>query len=126
MVSPRGPPPGPNRNGLRIPRITDCGSGLWSFSSTVGLASSAIGFCNLSQLFCNSVCLCAVAFLCPKFGAGFPALPCPRQQFVAMATLGEFLQTNGLTDPKIINYMTQTLQLAIVSDFCELLDLCRV
>ena len=111
MVSPRGPPPGPNRNGLRIPRITDCGSGLWSFSSTVGFA--------IGHLFCNSVCLCAVAFLCPKFGAGFPALPCPRQQFVAMATLGEFLQTNGLTDPKIINYMTQTLQLAIVSDFAS-------
>ena len=36
-----------------------------------------------------------------------------------MATLGEFLQTNGLTDPKIINYMTQTLQLAIVSDFAS-------
>ena len=83
------------------------------------LARSAIGFCNLSQLFCNSVCLCAVAFLCPKFGAGFPALPCPRQQFVAMATLGEFLQTNGLTDPKIINYETRTLQLASASDFAS-------
>merc|ERR1711884_663942 len=58
-----------------------------------------------------------VAFLCPRFGASFPALPCPKQQLVAMATLGEFLQTNGLTDPKIINYMTQTLQLASVSDF---------
>merc|ERR1712079_106573 len=32
---------------------------------------------------------------------------------------GEFLQTNGLTDPKIINYMTQTLQLASVSDFAS-------
>ena len=74
------------------------------------LARSAIGFCNLSQLFCNSVCLCAVAFL---------PLPARSSSLVAMASLGEFLQANGLSDPKIINYMTQTLQLAIVSDFAS-------
>ena len=36
-----------------------------------------------------------------------------------MSALGEFLQNNGLTDPKIINYMTGTLQLASVSDFAS-------
>ena len=36
-----------------------------------------------------------------------------------MSALGDFLQNNGLTDPKVINYMTQTLQLKGVSDFAN-------
>jgi len=36
-----------------------------------------------------------------------------------MAALGGFLQNNGLTDPKLINYMTKTLQLESVSDFAS-------
>jgi len=36
-----------------------------------------------------------------------------------MAALGEFLQTNGLTDPKIINYMRNTLLLESVTDFAS-------
>jgi len=47
-----------------------------------------------------------------------PFLP-SRQLFIAMSALGDFLQNNGLTDPKIINYMTQTLQLKGVSDFAN-------
>ena len=50
---------------------------------------------------------------------GFPPCPSPKQPFVAMPALGAFLQTNGLTDPKIINYMTKTLQLERVSDFAS-------
>jgi len=36
-----------------------------------------------------------------------------------MSALGAFLQTNGLTDSKVINYMTQTLKLESVSDFAS-------
>ena len=36
-----------------------------------------------------------------------------------MSALGAFLQTNGLTDSKVINYMTQTLKLEGVSDFAS-------
>jgi len=36
-----------------------------------------------------------------------------------MSALGGFLQNNGLTDPKLINYMTKTLQLESVSDFAS-------
>merc|ERR1719361_2551346 len=36
-----------------------------------------------------------------------------------MSALGDFLQNNGLTDPKIMNYMTKTLQLETVSDFAS-------
>jgi len=36
-----------------------------------------------------------------------------------MAALGEFLQNNGLTDPKIINYMRNKLLLESVTDFAS-------
>merc|ERR1719464_1000989 len=36
-----------------------------------------------------------------------------------MSALGDFLQNNGLTDPKVINYMTKTLQLESVADFAS-------
>jgi hypothetical protein len=36
-----------------------------------------------------------------------------------MSALGAFLQNNGLTDPKLINYMTKTLQLESVTDFAS-------
>lgn len=36
-----------------------------------------------------------------------------------MAALGDFLQINGLTDPKIITYMSKTLLLESVSDFAS-------
>jgi len=36
-----------------------------------------------------------------------------------MSTLGAFLQSNGLTDAKVINYMTQKLQLESVADFAS-------
>ena len=36
-----------------------------------------------------------------------------------MAALGEFLQNNGLSDPKLINYMTKTMLLESVSDFAS-------
>uniref|UniRef100_A0A7S1M0G3 Dinoflagellate luciferase N-terminal domain-containing protein n=1 Tax=Alexandrium catenella TaxID=2925 RepID=A0A7S1M0G3_ALECA len=57
--------------------------------------------------------------LCPRIGARFPHLPSPKQFFVAMSALGAFLQSNGLTDAKVINYMTQKLQLESVADFAS-------
>jgi len=56
---------------------------------------------------------------CPRIGASFFALPCTKSLSIAMSALGAFLQTNGLTDSKVINYMTQTLKLESVSDFAS-------
>ena len=68
-------------------------------------------------------CSCLVL---PENWRYLPCTPLHKALSVAMSALGAFLQTIGLTDSKVINYMTQTLKLEKCLGLRELLDQRRV